>query len=153
MAKRDKYNPDYQKLYPGVVITPEIAEVLKRSDRKIRYMEVDIKHGVFKQDSSVQAAAFFPTREDSLERLIDEEGMSFVSPEASPEDVAVHNDEIERLCTALRALKPEEYALIHAVFFENITEKALAKQAGITQQGISWRLQRILSKIRFFMEN
>ena len=116
-------------------------------------MEVDIKHGVFQQDSSVQAASFSPTREDSLERLIDEEGMSFVSSDASPEDVAVHNDEIERLCTALRALKPEEYALIHAVFFENITEKALAKQAGITQQGISWRLRRILSKIKFFMEN
>jgi len=60
MAKRDKYHSDYKKLYPGVEITPEIEKHLKRSDRKIRYMEVEIKHGVYRQGS----AAFVPTRED-----------------------------------------------------------------------------------------
>ena len=45
MAKRDKSHPDYTKLYPGAEIAPEVAQLLKRSDRKMEYMEVDLKRG------------------------------------------------------------------------------------------------------------
>ena len=68
MAKRDKYHPDYQKLYPGVDLDAEVMRVLMQSDRKMRYLEVDIKRGKYLQDSAV----FVPTREDSLDRLQDE---------------------------------------------------------------------------------
>lgn len=153
MAKRDKYNPDYEKLYPEVEITPEITEILKQSDRKMRYLEVDIKRGIFRHDPDAKKAEFTPTREDSLDRLLDDEKMDFFSEDPSPEEAVVHNDEINRLCRALTLLKPEEYALIHAVFFEEITEKTLANQFGLTQQGISWRLQRILDRIKKLMES
>jgi len=149
MAKRDKYHPDYKKLYPGVEIAPEIEKHLKRSDRKMRYMEVEIKHGTFRQDT----AAFIPTREDSLDRLMDEEHMDFASPDPSPEEIAVHNDEIDRLCRALKKLRPEEYELIHEVFFEDKTEGTLAQRAGITQQAVSKRLKRIYRKIKKFMKS
>ncbi len=153
MAKRDRYNPDYEKIYPGVELTPEVSKVLKQSDRKMKYMEVDIKRGVFRHDPDAKKAEFTPTREDSLDRLLDEEKLDFLSADPSPEEAVVHNDELDRLCRALKMLKPEEYALIHAVFFEEITEKTLANQVGITQQGISWKLQRILARIKKLMEN
>ena len=73
MAKRDKYHPDYQKLYPGVDLDAEVMRVLMQSDRKMRYLEVDIKRGKYLQDSAV----FVSTREDSLDRLQDEERMVF----------------------------------------------------------------------------
>ena len=149
MAKRDKYHPDYQKLYPGVDLDTEVMRVLMQSDRKMRYLEVDIKRGKFLRES----AAFIPTREDSLDRLQDEEGTVFTSPMPSPEETTVHNDEVARLREALKLLKPEEYALIHAVFYEEITEKTLAEKAGITQQGISKRLKAIYRKIRKMMKN
>ena len=149
MAKRDKYHPDYQKLYPGVDLDAEVMRVLMQSDRKMRYLEDDIKHGKYLQDSAV----FVSTREDSLDRLQDEEGMVFTSPVPSPEETAVHNDEVARLRKALKSLKPEEYALIHAVFYEEITEKTLAEKVGITQQGISKRLKAIYRKIRKVMKN
>ena len=38
MAKRDKYHPDYKKMYPGEDITPTVLSVLKQSDRKMKYM-------------------------------------------------------------------------------------------------------------------
>ncbi len=153
MAKRDRYNPDYEKIYPGVELTPEVSKVLKQSDRKMKYMEVDIKRNVFRHDPDAKKAEFTPTREDSLDRLLDEEKLDFLSADPSPEEAVVHNDELDRLCRALKMLKPEEYALIHAVFFEEITEKTLANQVGITQQGISWKLQRILARIKKLMEN
>ena len=43
MAKHDKYHPDYSKLYPGIESRPEILAVLKQSDRKMKYIEVDLK--------------------------------------------------------------------------------------------------------------
>ena len=152
MAKRDKYNPDYKELYPGEKISPEVLKVLQQSDRKMKYMEIEIKHGVFRQDLSEKTATFAPTREDSLERLIYDEGMDFVSAAPSPEELTVHSDEIDRLCKAMKKLSPEEYTLIQAIFFENTTEETLAKQAGITQQGISKRLKAIYRKIRDSMK-
>lgn len=148
MVKRDKYHPDYAKLYPGEEITLEVLESLKRSDRKMEYMEVDLKQGTFLQD----AALFTPGREISLEHLMDIEDMDFASVELSPEEIAVHNDEVDRLCKALKKLKPEEYALIHALFFEQISQEVLAKQMGITQQGVSWKLRQVLARIKKLME-
>lgn len=148
MAKRDQYHPDYHKLYPGEEISPAIMTALKRGDRKMEYMEVDLKQGPYQQDS----AEFTRCREDSLERLIQEEGMEFAAPEPSPEEIAIRHDEVDKLCAALKQLNPDEYALIHALFFEQISEKEVAKQKGITQQGISKRLRKIYRKIRFFMK-
>lgn len=147
MKKWDKYNPNYKKIYPGVDITSEIEKYLKSSDRKMKYMEVEIKHGVYRQES----ATFVPAREDSLDRLMDEKNIDFASPDPMTEETAVHNDEIDRLCEALKKLKPEEYALVHEIFFEDKTEETLAKQAGITQQAISKRLKRIYLKIKILM--
>ena len=43
MSKKDKYLIDYKKLYPGVDIPPEVLDVLKKSDRKMMYVELDLK--------------------------------------------------------------------------------------------------------------
>lgn len=153
MAKQNKYGPNYGLLYPGVEITPEVLKVLKQSDRKMRYLEKDIKCGVFRIDPVTKKAAFAPSREDSLDRLLDEEQIEFASAEPTPEDSVVHNDEIDRLHKALKKLKPQEYALIYEVFYEESTEEILANREGITQQGISWRLHRILAKIKKLMED
>ena len=42
MSKR-KYRPDYGKLYPGVELNEAVLDVLKKSDRKMEYMEYDLK--------------------------------------------------------------------------------------------------------------
>ena len=149
MAKREKYHPDYMKIYSEEILTPEVINVLKKSDRKMEYMEVDIKQGQFIQET----AEFISAREDSLDRLIDEEKKEFASEGPTPEEIAVHNDETERLCQALEKLKPEEYAIVHALFFEEKTEEMIAKKAGLTQQSISWRLMKIFAKIKIFMNN
>lgn len=148
MSIRDQYHPDYRKLYPGVEISPVVMTVLKRSDRKMEYMEVDLKLGAFQRGS----AEFSCCREDSLERMVGEEGMEFATAGPSPEDIVIWNEEVDKLCEALKRLTPDEYELIHALFFERIPEHELAKQAGITQQGISKRLRKIYRKIRIFMK-
>ena len=153
MAKRDKYNPDYEEMYSGENITPAILSVLKQSDRKMKYMEVELKQGTFRQDPATQTAVFIPSREDSLERLQEEDKEEFTSTAPSPEEIAVHNDELDRLRRAMEMLEPEEYELIHSLYYEGISEETLAQLAEITQQGISWRLKKILAKIKKYMQN
>ena len=152
MAIRDKYHPDYRKKYPGVKISPDVMRVLRESDRQLKYMEFDLKLEQFSHDQEKGRATFRPSREDSIERLRDEEDADFPSQDASPEETAIRNDEITRLYRALGMLLPEERALVYALFFEGKTEKELAGRLGLTQQGVSWRLILILRKLKNIME-
>ena len=47
----DPYRVDYLKIYPCLKERPDVLEVLKKSDRKMKYMEVDLKsESVFPPD-------------------------------------------------------------------------------------------------------
>ena len=69
MAKYDKYYPDYNKLYPEVDIAPEIMDTLRKSDRKMKYMEYDIKAEIPMKDENGRFVGLASSREDSLDRL------------------------------------------------------------------------------------
>ncbi len=151
MSVRDKYHPDYHKLYPSVSISADVMQVLRQSDRELKYMEVDLKLEQFYRDRGTGKPVFRPSREDSVERLAEEENTDFPSPDTSPEEAVIRMDEISRLRQAMKKILPEERALILALFFEGKTEKEMARRLGLTQQGISWRLTTILKKLRIFM--
>lgn len=148
MAKGDKYHPNYQKLYPGVELTPEVMEILKQSDRKQEYMEVDLKSETFLQDQNARIARFIPSREDSYDRLCDEEMIGFPSSEVLPEDEAIHNDELERLRKARAILQPDEQALLKALFDDGLSEREYAKQLGISQKAVNKRWHKVRSILK-----
>ena len=50
----DPYRVDYLKIYPCLKERPDVLEVLKKSDRKMKYMEVDLK--------SEQRRVMFPVK-------------------------------------------------------------------------------------------
>ena len=151
MSQRDKYNPDYKKLYPGIEIRPEIMEVLEKSDRKMEYMELDLKTETFVYDADTKIARFLPSREDSYDRLLDED-QQFATSEDSVEMVTVRKTQIQRLRQVLSLLEPEEAALIHTLYFENVSERQLAKQSGVPLMTINCRKQKILGKLLKMME-
>lgn len=152
MKKRDTYEPDYSMLYPGVEITPEVMQVLRQSDRKMRYMEFELKHGSFVQNLQTQTVSFTPSREDSLERICEEEPMDFISSALTPEEAAIHNDELDRLRRALKKLNPKERELVHALFVDCLTEREYAKQICFSQKTVCKRWQRVREKIKTLME-
>ena len=84
------YNPDYKKLYPGIESRPDVLEVLIKSDRKMKYMEVEIKQEKFIYDADLEIARFLPSREDSSNRL-EENDVQFQADEDSTEEKAFHN--------------------------------------------------------------
>lgn len=150
MARFDQYHPNYKKLYPGVELTPEVLECLDKSDRKMEYAEVDLKVEGFVCDQK-KVACFLPSREDSLDRLVDED-WQFTLDELSPEAVTLHKDELHRLRFCLAQLSSSEQRLIRSLYFEGLSERQLSVATGIPQKTINDRRRRTLSKLRKMMD-
>ena len=151
MAKYDPYHPDYKKLYPGVEISPEILAVLKKSDRKMKYIEIDLKTERFVHNQEEETAVFLPSREDSYDRMCEDDHTQFAAGEASPEERLLHSEKLQLLRAALRELEPDEAELIQALFFEGLSERRLSKRAGIPQRTIHDRKKKILTKFYHFI--
>ena len=70
----------------------------------------------------------------------------------SMEERAVTREICEKLHRAVDALPRAERELIQAIYFDGFTEKEYAVSSGLSQQGVSYRLRKILSKLRNFMD-
>ena len=88
-----------------------------------------------------------PSREDSYERLLEAE-KQFAEETEKVEDVAVREVMLEKLNEALRILTDEETAIIHALFYQEISEVELAKKLGIARTTLQSRKYKILEKLR-----
>lgn len=152
MKIKREYKPDYAALYPGVAISNEVMEVLIKSDRKMRHMESEIKNDVFIYNSEEKIAMFLPSREDSYERLCDEENAEFSTIELTPEEELVRKDELRRVHVALEKLKPSEFHLIHAIYFEGMTEREYAQSIGKHYMTIHNRKKAILKKLKKYLQ-
>ncbi len=151
MPKYDQYHPNYKKLYPGIEDKPEILAALKKSDRKMEYIEVDLKSERFIQDQETGTAVFLPSREDSYDRLCDEEQAQFASSDLTPEAVVLHNEELRLLRAALMKLEPSDAELILALFYRGLSERQLSRETGVPYMTIHNRKVRVLKILKKIM--
>lgn len=148
MAKRIK-RINYRERYPEA--SDDIIEVLKKSDRKMEYQQYDLKVERYHVDYIHLTVSRIPSREDSYERLL-EENWQFMLQEESVEDVAVKALLIEKMLNYLNQLTSEERELISELFFNEKSEEVYAKQIGLSQRGVNKRKHRILSKLKKMMQ-
>jgi DNA-directed RNA polymerase specialized sigma24 family protein len=148
---RTSYDNDYSKLYPGVDISDEVMAVLIESDRKIKYQEYDRKIERWRIDQETQSAVSVPSREDSLERLLDED-VQFASDGESIEDKVVRSVMVEKLRTALSRLNATDRALIQALFFDGFGEREYAKTIGLSKTALHARKLVVLAKLKRLLE-
>ena len=124
-----------------------------RGDRKIRYFENDLKTERFVLGKDGQVIQIIPSREDSLDRLVEENARQFPDEQESVESMVLHKLEVDKLHTALSLLTPEERALIQALFFEERSESELAVALGISQPAVYKRKMKILKKLKLLLES
>ena len=136
-----------------VEVTEEVYRAYMRGDRIIRYFENDLKTERFVLGKDGQVIQIIPSREDSLDRLVDENAQQFPDEQESVESVVLHKLEEDRLHTALSLLAPEERALIQALFFEERSESELAAALGISQPAVYKRKMKILKKLKLLLES
>ena len=92
----------------------------------------------------------------SLEGFTDSEGnvLDFVVDETvDVAETVVHAFMVDRLKAALPLLSDSEQALIHAIFFEELSEREVGLRLGITQSVVNKRKAKILIKLRKIIEN
>ena len=135
-----------------VEVTDEVYMAYTQSDRKMRYFENDLKTERFVLGKEGQVVKVIPSREDSLDRLMDENAQQFPGDEESVENTVLHKLEVDKLHTALAMLTPEEHALIQALFFEERSESEMAVELGISQPAVYKRKVKILKKLKLFLE-
>lgn len=148
MAKPYKI-PDFKKLYPEA--SEEVIAVLRTTERKMQYQEVDLKTERMVVNQESQMVTVIPSREDSFERLL-EQNVQFIEELDSAEELAIRNIQIQQLHRALSLLPEDERLLIQRIFFEERTERDLAREYGMSQKGINKRRKKILERLRELME-
>ena len=152
MARRDKYHINYEKLYPGIEIPPDVLSVLRKGDRKEEYQEVDLKQERFVYDPETKTAHFIPGREDSYERLVEDEKRQFSNEDPTPEEHLMRSIENELLRQAVALLKEDERQLILLRFWQECSQSQVAELLGLSQQAVSYRERNILGKIKKFLK-
>lgn len=71
----------------------------------------------------------------------------------SVEDAAIANILRDRLYRCLATLDESDQQLIHALYFEGLSERKYAKRVGIPQRTINDRRRRALRKLKELLEN
>jgi DNA-directed RNA polymerase specialized sigma subunit len=140
---------NYRKKYPG--LSDEIIEVLQKTDRKMEYQQYDLKTGRHKIDKVTGAVTHIPSREDSYDRLL-EENKQFQLESESVEDKAVTAVMIEKMMFYLKTLSNEEQNLIYELFFHEKNERQLSVETGIPQTTLRYQKAKILKKLRKLLE-
>ena len=148
MAKfRNRTN--YREKYPD--LSDEMIEVLEKSDRKMEYQQYDLKVEQCQIDDTKRTVTYIPSREDSYERLL-EENRQFAAERESVEDAAVKAVMIEKMLNSLKLLTQEEQDLIEELFFTGKSERQVSAETGIPYMTIHDRKVKILGKLKKLLE-
>ncbi|WP_317854475.1 sigma-70 family RNA polymerase sigma factor [Chakrabartyella piscis] len=133
---------NFAKVYPTA--SPEVVSVLKQSERKMQNQR-KLKFGKIYINNEEEEVRFIKSREDSLERLGENE-VQF-SIDTNVEEEAMRNLMIQNLREAMNQLNSEELELIYALFYQGYTEMKYAKKIGLSQKGVNKRKKKILDKL------
>jgi RNA polymerase sigma factor (sigma-70 family) len=138
MADKEKYMIKVEgKL---VEVTPDVYYAYFRMERQERWQEEKQQgHAVVSYDAL-----------DDGETV----GMEVVPDLTTPsmEEAVMTREIYEKLHRALDALPKAERELIKALYFEGMTEANYAKVSGMSQTGVSYRLRKILSKLKLLLD-
>lgn len=137
--------PDFRKMYPEA--SEEVIAVLKTTERKMQYQEYGLKAEQTIVDQNGQTVTIIPSREDSYERLLEQDAQLAENTE-SVEETAIRNIQYQQLHKALSLLSDDERNLIEQLFFEERTEREVAVEYQLSQNAINKRRKQILARLR-----
>ena len=115
-----------------IEVTDAVYEAYMKGDRKMRYFENDLKAERILLDEDGQIKQIILSREDSLDRLMDDNAEQFSDRHESVEDMVLRKISVERSHTGLSTLSEKERELIETLFFEEKTERDVASAMGIS---------------------
>ncbi len=138
-------NKEYYIYINGVpyAVNRGIYEYITKSDRKIKYAEEDRKQERYFIDYENERISVKPSREDSLDRLM-ELGMDFPDNTIDLYESVTQKIMLEQ---ALSKLDDEERNLIIQLFYFDRTEREVAAEIGVSQAYVHKLKEKILCKL------
>ena len=128
----------------------EIRKVMNHFARKERYMEHDLKREIMVIDSENEKVFFYPSREDSFERLC-ENAFCFEGGK-SAEDEALSRIMIEELWAEIDKLSNIDKKILLLSALYGKSQKEIAENLGINQSSVSRRLTKTREIIKIALE-
>ena len=137
-----KEKKEYQIRIPGqlVPVSKEVYLAYYRMARREQF--------VFEKDRRAGVAYYSDLDTDEI--LGEETIPDLAAP--TVETVAVTQVMRESLREALAQLTKEEYELIQALYYENISEREYAAKLGLSQRGLNKRRHKALAKLKKILE-
>ena len=132
----------------AIEVSDEVYEILKKSDRRIKYVEHDLKETRYIINQKKATVKEIPAREDSLDRLTTL-GFDFADNSTDFRESVTDKIMLEQ---ALEKLSDEERYLITQLFYFGRTEQELAAELKVTRRTVNNRKRKILSKLRELLE-
>lgn len=145
MAEREKYYIALEG--QSFEVSRELYEAYYKGQRKEKYFTHDLKEEHTRLNKETGKITVIPSREDSYERLLEEE-KQFAAEAEDVMETAIRAVMLEKLNEALHTLSDNEKAIIHALFYQEISEVELAKQLGIARTTLQSRKYKILEKLK-----
>lgn len=136
-----------------VEVSEAVYIAYTQGENKMRYFEHDLKVERVIHNTDGTTKKIIPSREDSLDRLLDDNSIQFADETADVENNALLKISTDKLYKALCLLSETERELIDALFFRGQTERKLAAYLGVSQPAIHKQKHRILQKLKFLLEN
>jgi len=120
-------------------VSEEVYVSINREESRKNYLKkLSVKYGEFSYDA-------LTTEEfNGADILVDDK------QEVS--EIVEQNIILDKLQVTPDMLKEEEQGLIRALFFDELTEREVAKRYGISQTAVHKRKKRILDKMRELLE-
>ena len=147
MSKNCEEKANYYLYIDGqaVPVSEEIYRVYQHYERKEEYFSYDLKTEKFQKET----ATFLPNREDSFERLL-EQDKQFAASGVSVEEQAVSSVWLEEL---LQCLSADERVILHKLYFEDKSERNVSIELGISKTALHHRKVKLLQKLKKLLEN
>ncbi len=145
MSKREFY------LYidgKPVKVSKEVYQEYYHSKRKEQYFMKDLKNEKTIIDQEAQKITFLPSREVSLEQLL-ELDVPFTSSEEQLDDMVIRSVLLEE---ALASLSSEEQKIIWELYYLGKTEREVSIALHMARTTLQHRRDKALKKLRIFLD-
>ena len=123
--------------FEDVAVTKEIYDIYRRTEWNIK----DNNESFYEHE--IQMSGLIGGEDDGYENF-----REFVDEENTPERNIVYAEIKKALLESVAELAEEERALVHALYWQGLSEREYSRRSGIPQRTINHRKIYILEKIR-----
>ncbi len=127
-----------------IQVTEEVYTEYYKMSRRERFMANDIKIG--RIDIENCKVTFIPSKEDSIERLIDQ-GMDF-EEEQMTDEIICNKAMLFILQEAMEELNREQQEIIQSIYYNKLTVRDVAANQNVSHVAIIKRHKKILEKLK-----